>query len=416
MAKSTKQTKQAHIVPVQLHRIRQDVTTRKEAINEAERAYNPFRVKLQQMYHNTAENAHVKACVERRKDLTMLRKWEFRNLDKSVNKQVTELFCDSIGGQTMNKEWFNNFVDFTLDALFYGYTLVSIGDVINNQLKGVDVVKRWHVSPDRFEITSFAYMPNGISFIDGEYENSYIYVSTPSNLGATKCGLGLYWELSIYEIFARNLLGFNGDYIEVNIAPFRQMKTTKTNEAERAMAEGILRDMGTSGYAVTDMMDEIIFHNSGGSGTGYNAYDQFEKRLESAISKLVLGHENAISAKPSALGNGGDQSPEQIALNDKQTKDGAFITSIVNNVLIPKLRAIGLMIPEGVTAIMLNDNEEMDNANNLVDLAVKMKNAGLQIDGKYFTSKTNIPLTEIVAPMKQDISKGIQDKLNKLYS
>jgi hypothetical protein len=285
-------------------------------------------------------------------------------------------------------------------------------------LQNVEIVKRWHVSPDRYEITSFSYMPHGESFIEGEYANSYIYVPTPNELGTSPCGYGLYWTLSIYEIFARNLLGFNGDYIEVNIAPFRQMKTTKTSEDERAMAESILRDMGTSGYAVTDLMDEIIFHNSGGSGTGYNAYDNFEKRLEAAISKLVLGHENAISAKPSALGNGGDLSPEQIALNDKQAKDGTFLLSAVNKLLIPKLIDIGFVIPEGVTAIMLNDNEEMDNANNLVDLAVKMKSAGLQIDGKYFTSKTNIPLTEIVAPqpMKQDITKQIQNKLNKFYA
>jgi hypothetical protein len=370
------------------------------------------------MYHNTAENAHIKASVERRKDLTLLRKWEFRNPDKSVNQQVTDMFCDHVGGMTMNKEWFNNFINYSLDSLFYGYSLMSIGEIINNELQDVEIVKRWHVSPDRYEITSFAYMPHGESFIEGEYANSYIYVPTPNELGTSPCGYGLYWVLSIYEIFARNLLGFNGDYIEVNIAPFRQMKTTKTSEDERAMAESILRDMGTSGYAVTDLMDEIIFHNSGGSGTGYNAYDNFEKRLEAAISKLVLGHENAISAKPSALGNGGELSPEQIALNDKQAKDGTFLLSVVNKLLIPKLIDIGFVIPEGVTAIMLNDNEEMDNANNLVDLAVKMKSAGLQIDGKYFTSKTNIPLTEIVAPqpIKQDITKQIQNKLNKFYA
>ena len=58
------------------------------------------------------------------------------------------------------------------------------------------------------------------------------------------------------------------------------------------------------------------------------------------------------------LGNDSADSPAQMALRDKQTNDGEFIINIVNNLLIPKLGLRGFNIPEGITASLLNDNEE----------------------------------------------------------
>ena len=414
---SVQKSSRAAVVPVGLSRIRQDAKSRKDAVAEAERSYFPFRIKMQKMYVNTRENGHIKACIGRRKDLTLLRKWEFRNPDKTVNQTVTDYFCEEIGGKTYNKKWFNDFISYTLDAVYYGYTLIWLGDIIDGNISNVEIEKRWNVSPDRKHIVTFESMTSGIDFLnDEEYKKFYVYVDTPNDIGTSQCGYGLFWELSIYEIFARNLLGFNGDFIEVNIAPFRQLKTTKTEGAERDMAEAILRDMGTSGYAVTDMMEEIIFHSQNG-GSGYNAYDLFEKRLESAISKLILGHENGIIAKPSALGQGGEESAEMQALEDKQTTDGLLVMQTVNKILFAKMRELGFIIPDTVTACMLNDNEEDEIANNMADLAIKIKNGGLQMDGKYFTSKTGIPLSEIVtpAPMKQDLPKKVQNKLNDFY-
>jgi hypothetical protein len=67
---------------------------------------------------------------------------------------------------------------------------------------------------------------------------------------------------------------------------------------------------------------------------------------------------------------------------------------------------------------MMNDSEEVDNANTIADLSVKIKQGGLQMDGKYFTEKTGIPLAEIVVPTPNATTfpAKIQNKLNKMYS
>lgn len=409
--------KKINLARVTLHRIQIDAQKRRDAITEMEQEFYPFRYLFQQMCLNTKENGHIKACVERRKDLTLLRTWEFKTPSGEIDKKVTQIFCEEINGKLQNKTWFNNWLSFALDSIFHGYTLIYMGDVVNNDFPDMQVVKRWHVSPDRLEVTSFPHMTEGDKFLEEPYADSYVWISTPNDIGTSPCGYGLYFELSMYEILARNLLGFNGDYVEVNIAPFRQIKTTKQDE-ERDEIELAAQEMGTSGYIVTDLMDEVIFHASSG-GTGYLAYDNFEVRLHAAISKLILGHADAMSSIPGKLGNDNAESPAAMALKAKETTDAKFILPLVNKILFDKLRSYGFVIPEGTVAAMLNDNEEMDTANMYADLGVKMSQAGLQMTPEFFTEKTGIPTAVIEKPEigtdNKLISKDIKNLMDELY-
>ena len=415
-----KKSRKVDTVPASVQRLRQDAESRRLAIQEAEQVFFPFRVKMQRLYLNTAENGFVSACIDRRKDLTLLRKWEFKTKGGGTDEKLTSIFCNQIDGKTSLKQWFENFISFALDAKFYGYSLIYLGDVVNGEIVGTEVEKRWLVSPDRCMISRFEYMTTGVDFIvDPEVQDSYVWVSTPNDQGTSTCGFGEFFKISIYEIILRNILRLNADYLEVNIAPFRQVKTSKTEETERAELYEAAVNMGSNGVALTDENDEIIFHSSSGSGTTYNAFDQAEERIEAKISQLILGHADAMKSIPGKLGNEGEESPAQKALEDKQSKDGDFITALVNNVLIPKLRRLGFPVPDGATAVMINDNESMEIAEDLVDLGGKMKTAGLQMDAKYFTEKTGIPTVDVAPAIPKLPAKGfsdnIQNKLKAIY-
>ena len=394
------------IVPVQLSRIYQDSQSRRDAIAEAERAYFPFRYKMQQLFLNTTDNLHIKSCMERRKDLTLLRDWYFGEKDKP-NEVVTEL---------MNTKWFTSFLNYALDGLFYGYTLIYLGDLVNGKFPKISVVKRWNISPDRYEVGSFPYMPHGINFIEEEgIKDWYVYVETPNEIGTSPCGYGILYDVSVAEIFLRNLLGFNGTFVELFAQPFRHGKTTKTNEDERAEFEQAIINMGSSGYAITDPTDEILFIETALGGTGYKAYDNLEMRLQKLISKMILGHADAMDSVPGKLGAGnGADNPVFQAMQDKQTKDGAFIENIVNDILLPKLRVLGFPIPDDCMLCFKNDAEIMETANTVSDLAVKVKQAGLQMDAAYFTEQTGIKVSAPVAPTPQ-LKPSIKNKLREIY-
>ena len=129
-------------------------------------------------------------------------------------------------------------------------------------------------------------------------------MKTQNDVGTSPCGYGLFWELSILEIFLRNLLGYNGDFVELFAQPFRVGKTNKTDETERAAFADTIRNAGSSGWALIDDIGESIeLLESSLGGTGYNGYDNFEQRLEAKVSQLILGHADALKSVPGKLGS-----------------------------------------------------------------------------------------------------------------
>jgi hypothetical protein len=427
-----------YITPVQLQRLAHDVKGWRDAISEAERAYFPERVKQQRLYIDTILNGHAFSVMERRKDLTLLRDFMICDQKGKQSEDLTAMF---------QGEWFSLFMGYAMDALFFGYSLIELGDCIDNEFPELTIIKRWHISPDRKIVQPFIYSPSGAKFLEPPYKDSYVWVPTPTENGASNCGYGLFYKIGLYEIFLRNTLGFNGDFVELYSQPYRVGKTTKTNEAERAELERALQQMGSSGYALIDPTDEITFLETALAGTGWKGYENLEVRCEKKISKIVLGHSDAMDSTPGKLGGGqGEElSPVAVALSDKQTKDGRFIEGLVTKQLLPRMRLMGFSIPEGYVFRFKNDQEveefrrREDTSNKVTaEIAQTMKNAGLQMDPKYFQKRTGIPTEkmEIPAPLapganpnadpsavpgkgkkpiKKPLNNRIKNKLEKIY-
>lgn len=403
------------VAPVQLQRLRQDVQSWREVLAEAENVWFPHRVKAQRLYIDTINNGHVFACMERRKDLTLLRKWEFVDRNGKTDQRTTDLFLDTVKGQSQNKDWFNRFLNFSLDSVFFGYSLISLGDVVNDEFPNLDIIKRWNISPDRLNVTNFTYSISGALFMEEPYKNWHVYVKTYNDIGTSKSGYGLLYKVALYEIFLRNIIGFNGDFVELYAQPYRVGKTTKTEESQRAELLAALQQMGSSGYALLDPEDEISFLETALGGTGYTGYDNFEQRLEKKISKIILGHADAIDSVPGKLGNSAIKSPAEVAMRDRQTKDGAFISNVVNSGLLVNMRALGFAIPDDTKAVLKNDSEIMETNNTIIAHAVEMKKAGLTMDGQYFSKQTGIPVSVEPSPAKP-ITESVKNKLEKIYN
>jgi phage gp29-like protein len=394
------------IIPLQLQRIRQDSLSWRLAVDETERAYFPFRVQMQTIYIDTILNGHVKACIDRRKDLTTLRDWQIVNDKGVVNEESSKL---------LNEKWFSSFIDLSLDSLFYGYSLISLGDMKDGKFKDIKTIKRWNISPDRYIVSNVPYNTTGKDFRDKDVYNWHVYVPTTNELGTSACGYGLLYNVAIYEIFLRNILGYNGDFVELYSQPFRVGKTGKTEESERVNFENAVANMGSAGYAILDEIgDSIEFMETAKGGNGWQGYDNLEQRLEKKISKLILGHADALDSVSGALGSTqGEDSPTSQALSDKTTKDGGFVEDIVNSELLPRLIKLGFKISPTDKFEFKNDDEVQDNNKKLIANAVEIKKAGLQVDKDYFEKQTGIKLSEVIA--RQVPSEMIKNKIENLY-
>lgn len=407
-----------YIAPVQLQRLRHDVSMWREAVTEAENAWYPHRVKMQRMFIDTILNGHVYSLMERRKDLTLLRDWRFVDDKENESEELKALF---------NTEWFDLVIGYALDAMFFGYSLISLGDIEQDSFKDTSLIRRWNVSPDRSNVSTYIYSLSGAQFNEEPYKDWHLWVSTPSENGVGTCGYGLFYKIALYEIFLRNTLGYNGDFVELFAMPYRVGKTTKTEEAERAELENAIQNMGSAGWALIDPMDEIEFLENGMAGTGYTAYESLEDRCQKIVSKLILGHSDAMDSTPGKLGAGqGDNNPVSVALKDKQVKDGKFIERIINGQLIPKMRVLGFKIPENIKFEYKNDAEReayrsRQDASNKVtaEIAQTMKNAGLKMDAQYFEERTGIKTSEVEQPVEDAESKAqavkVKNQLIELY-
>lgn len=400
-----------YIAKVQLQRIRQDVKSWRDAIDEAELAYYPHRVKMQRLFQDTVLNGHIDACINKRKSLTLKKEFNIVNEAGVVDEFWTEKF------RTHQNSLLINYI---LDAQFYGYQLINFNEIENDQIKGIRIIKRHNVSPDREQVVSYVYSLSGIKFMqEEEYNDWVIWVTTPSENGVSNCGYGLLYKCGIYEIFLRNLLGYNGDFVELFSAPFRMAKTQKTSELDRGELESMLANMGSSGWGVFDNEDEISLLESSKAGTGWQGYENLEKRCEAKISKIILGHADAVDSTPGKLG---ENDAVKEALEDVEASDNKFVENVFNSQILPKLRKHGVSIPENLKFAYSNNKEreefrkKEDESNKATaDIVKILSDSGYEVDPKYIEDRTGIPIQKKQAEAPGKFSPEIKNALNKLY-
>lgn len=404
------------IAPTAIARLKQDVASWRTWLVNAELPWYPQRVLMQQGFNDTILNAHVQACMQKRKNLNLLKEYEVIKKSGEKYDDLSEMF---------NKKWAKDCVNYIIDARFFGYSLIKLGAVVNNEFPDLGIVRRANVSPDRQNVTTYPYAISGEKFLEDPYYDWHLWVPTTTEIGAqvqtNPCGYGLLYPVAFYEIFLRNLTGNNGDYVEVFGQPLKHAKSVKREGAERDELEASLKGMAGNSYIITDPDDEILFID-GSTGRGNEIYGNFEERLEKKISKLLLGHADALDSTPGKLG-AEDASAQ--AIRECGSSDARIIEHVINYELFPRLRNLGFIIPDDAVFKIKNDNERAearhleDTANMATATMVKtFKEAGWEVkDELWLKEHTGIEFTKVAAPTAAPaFSNKVKSKLNELYS
>lgn len=343
-------------------RISQDIATWRKAIKEMEDPILPYRYLSQNAYKDVVLDPQIFACIDRRKKITLLKNFEVKDENGLVDVKWTKYF---------NNNWFNKFVNFVLDSEFYGYSLIAMGDITDNHFDNINIIRRTHTSPDRLNVSAIAYSPNGIEFTKEPYNQSHIYISTPNEHGLSSCGYGLLYVLTPLYILLKNNTAWNGAYNEIFGMPLRHLKTNKNSDAEHMEKMSDVMDQMSSKPWIITSVDDDLQMIEGGKGSGYKTYSDLEIRTQRLISKIILGHSDAVdSAGKTSMNNsstGIAQSPQNQALADVEAYDGRIVCDAVNNKLFPLMRVNGINIPTNLTFGYTNDLEidlKNENRNN----------------------------------------------------
>ena len=398
-----KQAPKTETQKTQVERERWTAVKWRESLREAENVYNPQRVLMQKLFNDVILDGYVKSAISKRKNLTLLKDFEFLNPDGSENEEIEKFF---------DKIWFKKLINYILDAEAFGYSVIKFTEVTNEGASDVEIIRRAFFETESEIIKSFLYSSSGISINDESLKDWIIYVKTDSEDGNSKCGYGYLYSVALYFIYLRNNYGYNADYVEKFITPFIIAKSHKTEEDERNdyLFES-LKNLASSSVAIVDPTDEIEFLESKNTSSGYQVFADWELRNIKAIYKIILGHADAMDSTAGKLGNNNEV---QNALNEIESLDCAKVENVINNQVLPKLRNLGVIIPN-VYFKFSNDKEEVKEKENeiahqksVAEMLKTLTEAGYKID-----SKTASELLEI--EIKDAPATEIQNTLNRFY-
>jgi hypothetical protein len=256
-----------------LYRINSDLTTFKNAITYAENIMFPNRTELYRLYKLAMADPHLSAAIQTRKGYTLSSEFIVADKDGIENEELTQL---------INTKWFYDFVNLSLDAQYFGFSLIQFIDRIDNEFKEIELVPRQYVKPEFGVVAKTPGQIDGTSYLEQPYSNWCIGVGEKTNLGllAKSCPIVI-WKQGAIASYA--------EYLEMNGVPLRVLKTDKNDPATRAMAENFLRNMSNSAYGIIGKDDEIEFVQARNTANAGDAFLGLIDKMDQQLSKLILG-------------------------------------------------------------------------------------------------------------------------------
>jgi hypothetical protein len=265
----------------QLQRVRQDATKFNIALQAAESPMYPNRFLLMQTYQQIVLDGQVQSAMLQRKSKILSKKFMVYGPDGECDESKTELF---------NQKWFYDFQSLSLDSIFWGFSCVQFGAIINDKYSSVELIPRIYVVPEFSLVrTNTATVTEGKHFNEAPYNNWCIGVGE-------KKDLGLMMYLAPYVIWKKNAMAAWAEFAEVFGSPIRVGKTDVRDEMTRKNMENMLRNMGVASWAVLDLNDNIELMQANRTDA-YAVFDKMVERCNSEISKIILGQTGTTDEK-----------------------------------------------------------------------------------------------------------------------
>ncbi len=309
------------IIATSVARARKDINQWRMALQRAESVENPKRYLLYNIYNELILDAHLSAEVQRRTLAVQGASYNLVNEEGITDPEKTKL---------IKRPWFNDFLRYAMESVFWGHSLVQINDLVEGEVSGVTLINRNHVIPEKGLFVFRQTDDKGIFYREDEKYWQWLL-----EIGNTN-DLGLYNKCAPHVLYKRFAQGAWSEFCEIFGMPVRYLKTNAKDDESLNRAENMLKTMGSSFYGVLDLDEELKFLETAKSDGG--VYKGLMDVSNNEISKLING---AVIGGES---QGGSRSKEEVGerLSESITDaDKQFIEHYVNHTLIPKLIALG---------------------------------------------------------------------------
>lgn len=347
-----------------LYRIRTDISTWRSALQYAEQIQFPVRLELYRCYAEVMLDSHLSSVIDLRKDYILSSEYIVTKDGKEVPELTEKLKC----------KWFYDFVNLSLDSIFFGFSLIEFGDLDDRgEFSSIELVPRQYVKPELGIVGETPASIVGAEFKEQPWSNWCIGVGEKTNLGLlAKAAPVVLWKRGAEMAFA--------EYAEMFGTPIRILKTDTYDEETRQMGENFMRNMATSAYAIIGKEDEINLISDKQASGVEAMFNGLIKTMNSELSKLIVGGTGMNDEKSFV----GSAKIHEANFDMICKKDRIMIENIFKYQLVPFLNLHGFEFEDCKIETVANDEltllEQFSVDQTLIQL-------GYQVTAKYLNEK-----------------------------
>jgi SPP1 gp7 family putative phage head morphogenesis protein len=312
---------------ISLYRVKQDILRWRNALIYAENKQFPNRTEYYRLCKDVVLDPHLSSVISQRKKAVLARELVLVDDNGEVDVEKTKVF---------KKKWFRKLLDYSLDAKFYGFSLIDLGPLVDEAFPDIRLVPRQYVRPELKIVVPTLGGMTGTSFDDPKYAKWNIFIGDREDLG-------ILVKAAPYTIWKKNALGYWSEYCEKFGMPIRVGKTNVKDDELRLNMENSLRTMGSAFWSMINKDDEIELISSAIHGAWEN-FDKMSDRVNQELSKLVLSQTGTTDEKSFS----GSAGVHQDVMGDVTEADIADLEGDLNEVVAPILNFHGFGL-EGLT-------------------------------------------------------------------
>jgi SPP1 gp7 family putative phage head morphogenesis protein len=296
-------------------RVTMQMTNLRQAVEEATDVNNPSINNLILYYDNAMRDSHVRSQVTVSKNMVLAAPFALGKDGKDSEEAL----------KLLRRPWFEKFVSFAIDAEFYGYSLIEFGEKKDGEFQDCKIFPRRHIKPKGRMVLANPGDITGFPYADKLNEFFLVEVGDVESLGTL--------ELVCREVIWKNFARVDWSAASERFGmPFVFMKTRLDDDAEVQKRARMLSNMGTKGWAIGDLEDEIEFIETSKSDF-YKIYAENAKYCDEQISKLINGQTGTSDEKAFV----GSAEVHERILDNYTDARLRMLTNIINYELIPFL-------------------------------------------------------------------------------
>ncbi|MEO6176954.1 MAG: DUF935 family protein [Flavobacterium circumlabens] len=347
----------------------------KDALTLAQLPENANRKPLLELYDSILLDSHLASVIETR--VLKIKQSKFKIVDASgkSNPELNKLF---------EQPWFNSFIFHAVNSKFKGTTVVELWD-LNPETMGlanVNLIEPENVIPDKGLIVKENGDQTGYSYKEDPLKPYYIQIGKNKDLGILK-------DVAPDALTKKFAKASWSEFVEKYGIPPRWVTTDSYSESRENELADMMANMVSNHWAVLKGNEKIEVMNATGKDS-YEIFDKLIDRMNSEMTKRVLGQDGTTDA--GANGTYGSLKVMQDVSDDRHDADKTDVKDLINSDLFWRLQLISPVYTalKGYT-FDWDDSKEM-TADELVDKVCKLSTAGFEVDTKFITDKTGIPI------------------------